>query len=136
MAGVGDHLRMADTSSPITYSGEIIEQISEVLVSERPDQDRDDVGTSVLRTVNDDSHDIGKDLVNGCFDHEGADVLDLGVDVTRDPFVEAVEEYDPERIAGSGVMTAAFDSMDYTVEALEEADLCELYSREVERIER
>ncbi|MFW6458854.1 MAG: cobalamin B12-binding domain-containing protein [Halodesulfurarchaeum sp.] len=109
----------------LMYAGDIIEQISELLQEEMPEQESEGIGTVVLGTVKDDIHDIGKDLVYFMFDLNGFDVIDLGVDVPPEKFVEAVAENDPEIVALSGFLTAAFDSMKETVEALEEAGLVE-----------
>ena len=126
MGIVGDRYAADEYFIPdLMYAGEIIEQISELLQEEMPDQESETVGTVVLGTVKDDIHDIGKDLVYFMFDLNGFEVIDLGVDVSPETFVEAVEEHDPEIVALSGFLTAAFESMKETVEALEAAGLVE-----------
>jgi len=128
MSIVGDRYAADEYFIPdLMYAGEIIEQISELLQDEMPEQEAETVGTVVLGTVKDDIHDIGKDLVYFMFDLNGFEVIDLGVDVPVQEFVDAVEEHDPEIVALSGFLTAAFDSMKETVEALEEAGLVEEY---------
>ncbi|MFW5900837.1 MAG: cobalamin B12-binding domain-containing protein, partial [Halodesulfurarchaeum sp.] len=64
------------------------------------------------------------------FDLNGFDVIDLGVDVPPERFVEAVEESDPEIVALSGFLTAAFDSMKETVETLEAEGLVEEFDED------
>lgn len=125
MAIVGERYEAEDYFIPdLMYAGDIIEQISEILQTEMPDADEEDpVGVVVLGTVKDDIHDIGKDLVYFMFDLNGFKVYDLGIDVPIQDFVDAVEEHDPDIVALSGFLTAAFDSMKETVEALEEAGL-------------
>ncbi|MFW6458088.1 MAG: cobalamin B12-binding domain-containing protein [Halodesulfurarchaeum sp.] len=126
MGIVGDRYAAEEYFIPdLMYAGDIIEQISELLQEEMPDQEDTNVGTVVLGTVKDDIHDIGKDLVYFMFDLNGFEVVDLGVDVPIQDFIDAVEENEPEIIALSGFLTAAFDSMKETVEALEEAGLLE-----------
>ena len=126
MGIVGDRYAADEYFIPdLMYAGEIIEQISELLQDEMPEQESETVGTVVLGTVKDDIHDIGKDLVYFMFDLNGFEVIDLGVDVSPETFVEAVEEHDPEIVALSGFLTAAFESMKETVEALEAAGLVE-----------
>ena len=128
MSIVGDRYAADEYFIPdLMYAGEIIEQISGLLQEEMPEQEEETVGTVVLGTVKDDIHDIGKDLVYFMFDLNGFEVIDLGVDVPVQEFVDAVEEHDPEIVALSGFLTAAFDSMKETVEALEEAGLVEEY---------
>jgi methanogenic corrinoid protein MtbC1 len=126
MGIVGDRYAADEYFIPdLMYAGEIIEQISELLQEEMPEQEEEHIGTVVLGTVKDDIHDIGKDLVYFMFDLNGFDVVDLGVDVPPETFVQAVEEHDPEIVALSGFLTAAFDSMRETVETLEAEGLVE-----------
>jgi methanogenic corrinoid protein MtbC1 len=131
MGIVGDRYAADEYFIPdLMYAGEIIEQISELLQEEMPEQEEEYIGTVVLGTVKDDIHDIGKDLVYFMFDLNGFEVIDLGVDVPPQNFVEAVEESDPEIVALSGFLTAAFDSMKETVETLEEEGLVETFEED------
>lgn len=108
----------------LMYAGEILEQISELIKDELPEEDESEtIGTVVVGTVKDDIHDIGKDLVVFMFDLNGFEVHDLGVDVPPEKFVEKVEETDADILALSGFLTAAFESMKETVEAIEDAGL-------------
>ncbi|AUX10089.1 5-methyltetrahydrofolate--homocysteine methyltransferase [Halalkaliarchaeum desulfuricum] len=128
---VGDRYEAEDYFIPdLMYAGDIIEQISGLIQEELPEQEEDTVGTVVLGTVKDDIHDIGKDLVYFMFDLNGFDVIDLGIDVPVETFVDAVEEHDPDIVALSGFLTAAFDSMKETVEALEETGLIEEFEED------
>ncbi|AOW80881.1 B12 binding domain/Pterin binding enzyme [Halodesulfurarchaeum formicicum] len=131
MAIVGDRYDAEEYFIPdLMYAGDIIDQISDLLVDEMDADESETLGTIVLGTVKDDIHDIGKDLVFFMFDLNGFEVIDLGVDVPIETFVEAVEENDPDIIALSGFLTAAFDSMKETVEALEEAGLVEEFDED------
>ncbi|APE96219.1 cobalamin B12-binding domain-containing protein [Halodesulfurarchaeum formicicum] len=131
MAIVGDRYDAEEYFIPdLMYAGDIIDQISDLLVDEMDADESETLGTIVLGTVKDDIHDIGKDLVFFMFDLNGFEVIDLGVDVPIENFVEAVEENDPDIIALSGFLTAAFDSMKETVEALEEAGLVEEFDED------
>ncbi|UWG50951.1 Methanogenic corrinoid protein MtbC1 [Halalkaliarchaeum sp. AArc-CO] len=131
MAIVGDRYEAEDYFIPdLMYAGDIIEQISQLIQEELPEQEEDTLGTVVLGTVKDDIHDIGKDLVYFMFDLNGFKVHDLGIDVPVQDFVDAVEEHDPDIVALSGFLTAAFDSMQETVDALEEAGLIEEFDDE------
>lgn len=108
----------------LMYAGEILEQISEMLTDEMPDDvETDTLGTVLVGTVKDDIHDIGKDIVVFMLDLNGFEVHDLGVDVPPQEFVESVEETDADIVAMSGFLTAAFESMKETVAAFEEAQV-------------
>jgi len=79
------------------------------------------VGKVVAGTVKGDLHDIGKNLV--CMMLEGAafDVVDLGVDVSPEKFVEAVRNSGANIVAMSALLTTTMPSMKSTIEALREA---------------
>ena len=81
------------------------------------------VGTIVFGTVEGDIHDIAKDIVAFMLDINGFEVIDLGVDVSPQAFVDTVEESGAEIVGLSGFLTLAYDPMKATVEALEEAGL-------------
>jgi methanogenic corrinoid protein MtbC1 len=80
-------------------------------------------GKVLIGTVAGDIHDIGKDIVTFMVDVSGYDVLDIGIDVPVETFVEKIKEFKPQVVGLSGFLTLAFDSMKKTVEALEEAGL-------------
>jgi len=81
------------------------------------------VGTVVLGTVKGDLHDIGKNLVGMMLEGAGFEVIDLGVDVSPDKFVEAVKERRSHVVAMSALLTTTMPSMKATIEALKEAGL-------------
>jgi methanogenic corrinoid protein MtbC1 len=80
-------------------------------------------GKVLIGTVAGDIHDIGKDIVTFMVDVSGYDVLDIGIDVPVETFVEKIREFKPQVVGLSGFLTLAFDSMKKTVEALEQAGL-------------
>jgi len=109
----------------LIMSGEILRQIFEVIgprikESETSDEKKAKV---LLGTVAGDIHDIGKDVVKFMLESSGYDVLDLGVDVPSDVFVEKMKEYKPDVVALSGFLTLAFDSMKETIQKMKEAGL-------------
>ena len=80
-------------------------------------------GRVVIGTVEGDIHDIGKDIVTFMLEVNNFEVVDLGVDVPAERFVEAVREAAPAVVALSGFLTLAFDQMKASVEALADAGL-------------
>ncbi|MFZ5648021.1 MAG: B12-binding domain-containing protein, partial [Bacillota bacterium] len=54
------------------------------------------VGTVVIGTVKDDLHDIGKNLVAMMLEGAGFKVYNIGINVSPDKFVKAIEEYNPD----------------------------------------
>jgi 5-methyltetrahydrofolate--homocysteine methyltransferase len=79
--------------------------------------------TVVIGTVAGDLHDIGKNIVVLMLEVNGFKVVDLGVDVPAQKFVEAIGEHKPEVVAMSGFLTMAFDAMKDTVAAIAKAGL-------------
>lgn len=80
-------------------------------------------GKIVLGTVFEDIHDIGKDIVAIVLSCNGIDVIDLGVNVPIERFVEAVRQHKPDFVGLSCLLTTAYDNMKATVEALDAAGL-------------
>jgi len=81
------------------------------------------IGTVAIGTVKGDLHDIGKNLVKMMLEGAGFEVIDLGVDVTTDKFVEAVKEHKPNIIGMSALLTTTMVNMAEVIKALEAAGL-------------
>jgi 5-methyltetrahydrofolate--homocysteine methyltransferase len=108
----------------LMLAGEMMSQITEIVkpeMSKMPEIERH--GKVLIGTVQGDIHDIGKDVVSFMLDVNGFEVLDLGVDVPPDKFVEAIKEFQPQVIGLSGFLTLAFDAMKETVDAIKAAGL-------------
>jgi len=80
-------------------------------------------GKVVIGTVKGDIHDIGKNLVMALLECAGFKVLDLGVDIAPEVFVEKIKEYKPQIVCMSGLLTASIDSMQETIQAIEKEGL-------------
>lgn len=107
----------------LVASGDIFKEASELLGDVFQEDGAPNFGTLVIGTVKGDIHDIGKDIVVTIMRSNGFQVVDLGVDVPSENFVEAVMEHQPKFIGLSCLLTTAFDSMKETIEAIEEAGL-------------
>lgn len=81
------------------------------------------IATMVLGTVAGDIHDIGKNIVGLIFSSNGFEVIDLGIDVPVQKFVDAVKEHQPALVGLSCLLTTSFNSMKETVDALKAAGL-------------
>ena len=81
------------------------------------------IGTVAIGTVKGDLHDIGKNLVKMMLEGAGFEVIDLGVDVTTEKFVEAVKEHKPNIIGMSALLTTTMINMAEVIKALEAAGL-------------
>jgi methylmalonyl-CoA mutase cobalamin-binding domain/chain len=81
------------------------------------------VGTFVMGTVKGDVHDIGKNLVNIMLEGAGFHVIDLGVQVSPEKFIEAVEEHKPDILGFSAFLTTTMPMFKANINALEKAGL-------------
>lgn len=83
------------------------------------DNDSVSRGKFIIGTVAGDLHDIGKNLVSLMIESSGFEVIDLGVDVSTDKFIEAVKANENVKIvACSGLLTTTMPAMKETVQAL------------------
>ena len=80
-------------------------------------------GRVVIGTVQGDLHDIGKNLVASMLEGGGFEVVDLGVDVAPEKFVEYAQEADGTIVALSALLTTTMTQMKAVVEALEAAGI-------------
>jgi methylmalonyl-CoA mutase cobalamin-binding domain/chain len=80
-------------------------------------------GTVVMGTVRGDIHDIGKNIVIMMLDAAGFEVLDLGVDVATERFVEAVQTVHPDVLGISALLTSTMDRVPEILAALQASGL-------------
>ena len=110
----------------LVFSGEILKRIVQKLephLKSRKDEKSKRLGKVIIGTVAGDIHDIGKDLVTFMLDVSGFEVLDLGIDVPAEKFVDTIKESGSSVVGLSGFLTLAFDSMKETVDAIKAAGL-------------
>ena len=83
------------------------------------------VGRVAIGTVKGDLHDIGKNLVAAMLEGGGFEIIDLGVNVTPEQFVNTVKEKNANIVALSALLTTTMPSMKTTIEALKQAGVRE-----------
>ena len=81
------------------------------------------IGKIVIGTVKGDLHDIGKNLVASMLEGCGFEVINIGIDVTCDKFVEAVKENKADILCMSALLTTTMTYMQDVIRALEEAGI-------------
>jgi 5-methyltetrahydrofolate--homocysteine methyltransferase len=81
------------------------------------------LGKIVIGTVHGDMHDIGKNLVGMMLEGAGFEVIDLGIDVAPDKFIEAVRAQQPKIVGMAAMLTTTMPVMKTVIEALKEAGL-------------
>lgn len=81
--------------------------------------DVEPIGTVVIGTVRGDLHDIGKNLVAMMLEGAGFKVVDLGVDVPAEKFIEAAKENNADIVGMSALLTTTMTYMPEVIKALE-----------------
>lgn len=80
-------------------------------------------GTVILGTVKGDLHDIGKNLVRMMMEGKGLEVIDLGIDVPVDKFINKLKETNAQIVACSALLTTTMGEMKNVVEGLKAAGI-------------
>ena len=126
MAVVGDKFEKGEYFlSELLLGGEIFKGIMELALPMIKEGEGKKIGKMVLGTVKEDIHNIGKDIFKAFAEAAGFDVIDIGVDVPVEKFVDAVKENKPDLVGMSCLITAGISSMKKTIEAIKQAGLTE-----------
>lgn len=106
-------------------AAEIFKEVMNILKPRIGESRRDvkPLGRVVIGTVYGDIHDIGKNLVAAILEANGFEVIDLGVDVPIEKFVEAVKKYKPDILGMSALLTTTMIHMKNVIEALKKEGL-------------
>ncbi|MDR0354691.1 MAG: corrinoid protein [Deltaproteobacteria bacterium] len=124
-----------DIISPLFKAGVVF--IPEVLLSARAmnqaveclephlksEDDKTEAKTIVLGTVFGDLHDIGKNMVATMLRGAGFKVVDLGINVSEDAFIDCVKTRQPDLLGLSALLTTTMPAMSRVLESLAEAGL-------------
>ena len=81
------------------------------------------IGKIVMGTVKGDVHDIGKNLVNIMFEGAGFEVIDLGVQVAPEKFLDAIREHEPDIVGFSAFLTTTMPMFKANINALQKAGM-------------
>lgn len=81
------------------------------------------IGKVVIGTVKGDLHDIGKNLVASMLEGCGFEVVNIGIDVSADTFIQAVKENQPDILCMSALLTTTMGYMKEVIDALEAAGI-------------
>ena len=122
---VGERFASCEYFIPdLIFSGEILKGIVQKLEPHlKKGAEAKKLGKVIVGTVAGDIHDIGKDLVVFMLDVNGFEVLDLGIDVPVQKFVDAVKETGSPVVGMSGFLTLAFENMKAAIDAIKAAGL-------------
>jgi len=122
MAKVGDQFSAGEIFVPeMLVAARAMQKGVEILKPALTAAGREPLGKCIIGTVQGDLHDIGKNLVAIMIESAGFDVIDLGVDVSTEKFIECVDANpDANIVALSGLLTTTMPSMEATAKALKE----------------
>jgi 5-methyltetrahydrofolate--homocysteine methyltransferase len=104
-------------------AGELMKEGMKVLEPHLQARDAPRTGTIVVGTVRRDLHDIGKNVFVSLLTASGIQVVDLGVDVAADQFVDAVRRHDADIVGMSALLSTTLPEMGQVVSALRNAGL-------------
>ncbi len=121
---LGDRFEKGQIFLPELMKGaRIVQENMEVLSANIGKDAIQSRGKLLLGTVSGDLHDVGKNIVATIFQSAGYEVIDLGIDVPADVFVEKVREEKPELLGLSALLTTTVSSQGKVIEALDAAGL-------------
>lgn len=107
----------------LIMSAEIFKEVMEIVKPKLSKDDLKPLGKLVIGTVQGDVHDIGKNIIATLLEANGFEVYDLGVDVAPESFVKKIKETNSKIVCMSGLLTASFEGMKKTVDAITETGL-------------
>lgn len=103
----------------VLMAARAMNQAVELLKPQLAEGDYSSSGKVVIGTVKGDLHDIGKNLVRIMLESSGFEVIDLGVDVTPEAFVEAVQENKPDIVGLSALLTTTLPMVKNTIDSID-----------------
>jgi 5-methyltetrahydrofolate--homocysteine methyltransferase len=121
---VGDRFSKNEIYIPeMLIAARAMKSATEILEPELVKAGVEPVGKFVVGTVAGDLHDIGKNLVAMMMKGAGFDVIDAGVDVSAESFVEKAKESGAQVIGLSALLTTTMPAMEATIKALKDAGI-------------
>lgn len=121
---VGEKMESGDMFIPeVLMSAQAMAGAVEILKPLLAEGDSSSAGKVVIGTVKGDLHDIGKNLVVMMMESAGFEVIDVGVDVAPEKFVEAIKTNKPTIVGLSALLTTTMPMMKKTIMTIEESGL-------------
>ncbi|MGD8521794.1 MAG: cobalamin-dependent protein [Desulfobacterales bacterium] len=109
--------------SELLMSADLFSKAMEILEPKLQETTLETIGKIVIGTPKGDIHDIGKNIFVTVAKGNGFEILDLGVDVPAQRFVDAVAELNPQILGFSALLTPSFEPMKAVVDMLAEKGL-------------
>jgi 5-methyltetrahydrofolate--homocysteine methyltransferase len=126
MQYVGEQFKTGEMFVPeVLRSARAMQSAMDLLRPELVESGAAMMGKVLIGTVQGDLHDIGKNLVGIMCEGAGFEVRDLGRDISPEAFAAQVEEFQPDVLGLSALLTTTMREMEHTLKALEKAGLRE-----------
>ncbi len=124
MSIVGERFKAGEMYVPeIMMAAKALEVGVEMLKATQNEADIVNGGKIIIGTVKGDLHDIGKNLVVMMLKSSGFDIVDLGIDVSPEKYVEAIKKEKPDIVAMSALLTTTMLSITDTIHLINEEGL-------------
>jgi len=124
MSVVGTKFKDGEIFLPeVLLSAKTMKAALEILLPILSKQGTGSIGRVAIGTVTGDIHDIGKNIVVSMLQGNGFEVMDLGVDIAPERFVEVVRDNDIQILGLSALLTSTMLMMEETIKAIEKAGL-------------
>lgn len=124
MSIIGEKFKNEEVFVPeVLISARAMSRGVEVLKPYLTEGNASEKGVAVLGTVKGDFHDIGKNLVRIMFEGKGIKVIDLGIDVTAETFIEQAKEHNADIICCSALLTTTMAEMEKVVRLVKEGNM-------------
>ena len=121
---VGEQFKNGDLFVPeVLIAARALSKGMEVLKPALQGAGVEPIGKAIICTVHGDMHDIGKNLVASMFEGSGFEVVNLGINVEADKFVQAIKENDADILVLSALLTTTMGYMKDVIEAVKAAGL-------------
>jgi corrinoid protein of di/trimethylamine methyltransferase len=124
MSEVGQRFQDGKAFVPqLLMAGRAMKAALEILKPMMAGTDTTSLGKVVIGTVKGDLHDIGKNLVASMLEGCGFEVVNIGIDVSADTFIQAIKENQPDILCMSALLTTTMGYMKDVIDALEAAGI-------------
>lgn len=124
MEVVGRRFKVGDMFVPeVLLAAKCMNAAMEILRPLLAEGQMEETGTVVIGTVEGDIHNIGKNLVAMLLEGAGFKVVDLGIDIKPQEFLEASVKHKPDIVAMSALLTTTMPKMRETIALLEESGI-------------
>ncbi|NQT82210.1 corrinoid protein [bacterium] len=126
MSVIGERFKKNEVYVPeVLIAARAMKSGTAVLKPLLADSDIEPLGTVVMGTVKGDLHDIGKNLVMMMLEGAGFNVIDAGIDVAPEKFIELAKENNADVIGMSALLTTTMPGMHGTIEAINGSELAD-----------